>query len=33
MYRKRFLFGVLPGVDSYSRHLEKSINNKMVSKI
>ena len=27
------LFGMSPGVDSYSRVLEQSINNKMVSKI
>ena len=33
IYQVWFLFGMSPGVDSYSRHLEQSINNKMVSKI
>ena len=33
IYQVLFLLGVIPGVDSYSRHLEQSINNKMVSKI
>ena len=33
-YQVWFLFGVIPGVDSYSCHFgEQSINNKMVSKI
>ena len=33
IYQVWFLFGMSPGVDYYSRHLEQSINNKMVSKI
>ena len=33
IYQIRFLFGMSPGVDSYSRHLEQSLNNKIVSKI
>ena len=33
IYQIRFLFGMSPGVDSYRRHFEQSINNKMVSKI
>ena len=32
IYQVWFLFGVIPGVDSYSRHFGTSINNKMVSK-
>ena len=33
IYQVRFLFGMIPGVGSYSRILEQSINNKMVSRI
>ena len=33
IYQVWFLFGMSPGVDSYSRHLKQSRNNKMVSKI
>ena len=33
IYHVWFLFGATPGVVSYSRHFDRSINNKMVSKV